>query len=138
MSISATTRLLMLLAPIYLWASSAKGADSTPPSKVYVECTSNEVIGGSLCYSIRQKIQSLHRYELSADGDGARYFIHLVSLDVLPTGRKDILSAVAVAYCEMSSGLELYKTVEIHLVGVNVIKRVADQITNKLDSIARR
>jgi hypothetical protein len=128
----------MLLVAVCLWASIAKSADSTPPTKVYVECTSNDAIGGSLCYSIRQKIRSLDGYELSADGGEAKYFIHLVSLDVLPTGQKDISSAVAVAYCEMSSGLELYKTIEVHLVGVNVIKRVAGQVANKLDSIARR
>jgi hypothetical protein len=127
----------MLLLAVCLWPRAAHSADSTPPVRVYVECTSGDVIGGSLCYSVRQNIQSLSGYELSTDGVGAQYFIHLVSLDVLPTGQKDISSAVAVAYCEMSSGAELYKNIEVHLVGVNVIKKVANQVTAKLETIAK-
>jgi hypothetical protein len=129
--------LMMLLVAVCLWASVVKSADSSPPLKVYVECTTNDAIGGSLCYSVRQQIQNLDGYELSADGAGAKYFVHLVSLDVLPNGQKDISSAVAVGYCEVSSGLELYKTMEVHLVGINVIKTVANQVAAKLQTVAR-
>jgi hypothetical protein len=131
--------ILILAGCLSLLPVLAEGAGPVTVVKLYVACTTDDVLGQRLCSALKEKIRASRGFELvdfrEAQHDPKGFAIHIVSMDVTDIpGESGLRTTLAIVFTvPLESGEELYQTVRVVEVGKYHIDDEASDLLAEID-----
>jgi hypothetical protein len=107
------------------------------PLHVYVECSSDDLVGQRLCYEIKEQIRDSVEFKLVDSPKALAFIIHLVSIDQASGDEEQgASSAVAIVFTieRADDQTESYLTDFVQILGANRVHEVAEGVISNLDN----
>jgi hypothetical protein len=108
--------------------------------RVFVDCSCDDIVGGNLCYAVKEKIRASSGFRLSEQTPDIGIAVHLVCIDdAVGDEQRGNASAVSVAYATYAHSaitLEYYESSTVVIVGTNRIGEVSTSIVSEVDKVA--
>jgi hypothetical protein len=123
-------RVFWILAALLSLAISAQA--SAAPAKIFVEATTNDPIGQSIAYELREKINSSSLYTITYSRDEALFVISLVTIDA-ETGHTSAYSAALLMPPFNGKGFDYFITERVGYCGKDVVASCASGILSSFD-----
>jgi hypothetical protein len=120
-----------------LWVGLAGGAKASPPMPIYIDSTSNDSVGQTLSYAIRERVRRSASMALAAQDRDAKIVLRIVTIDpdqgANSAQNMTVYSATITMWSAHNFPLEVYLNSRVGLCGAQRIEQCALRITAQLD-----
>jgi hypothetical protein len=107
---------------------------------VFVSCGCDDIVGGNLCYSVKEKIRASAGFKLSDQPREIGIAVHMVCIDDSAEpedrGKSSAVSVTFTTYTNSTSTLEFYETGTVMVVGASRVDEMATSVVSEIDKVA--
>jgi hypothetical protein len=134
------SHLIWLLGSTLLFAlsSEAHAASSYVPS-VYIDCGCDDIVGGNLCYTVKERVRASVGFKISDTPPNIGIAAHITcvddAVDPADRGRATAVSVSITTYVNLA-GLEYFETSMVMIVGADRVDEMSTSILSAIDKVA--